>query len=192
MDELYESLIKGVRKSKHKVALFLCGTAGSGKTSSLQHILRDVKLTTTYVYINVDLFRDKVKNYYDVQELAYRAMKDGYSIVWDKTCRNTGDTMREIQEFKKHGYRTITAMLYVSLNTALDRVSKRTTQEVPEDVVRSIFRELSKKAERYMGIADEVFLYNNEHTLTLLFHREKKEITCVSNSKFYFDVSKYC
>ena len=195
MEELYAKLTKGVRKTKHKTVLFLCGSAGTGKTSSVQHVLRDAKLSTTFVYLNVDQLRDHITKYKQLQDLAYQIMKDGYNLVWDKTCRNVGDGLSELEQFKKHGYRTIVSMLYAELDTVVDRVAKRVNQPVPEDIVREIYQNLEDAAPRYLNksFIDEVFLYNNEHTLKLMFHRQKKQIQCHSpDTKFYFDVSEYC
>lgn len=189
-----DELVKGVRKPKHKIALFLCGSSGTGKTSSVNRVIEDAGLRTTFVYLNADKLRDTVRSYEALQELAFRIMKEGYSIVWDKTCRNVGETQKEIMEFKKHGYKTILSMLYANVDTVVKRVSSRTEQPIPEDVVRRIFRELRSKAERYLETdVDELFLYNNDRTLTLIFHKNKKHVTCLSpKTKFYFDISEYC
>lgn len=176
---------------KHKTVVFLCGSSGTGKTTSRDSILRDVKLKTSYVYLNIDMMRDKVKTYPELQTIAFRAMKEGYNLVWDKTCRNIQDTQNEIKAFKEHGYKTIFVMLYADLDTILKRLSSRTEQHVPEEIAKQIFKELSRKAERYMNNPniDELYLYNNDHSLKLIYHRSKKAVYCISpDSEFYFDV----
>ena len=189
-----DELIKGVRKPKHKVALFLCGSSGTGKTSSVKRVIEDAGLRTTFVYLNADQVRDTIKSYSALQETAFHIMKEGYSIVWDKTCRNTGETQKELVEFKKHGYKVVLAMIYANVDTVVKRVSKRVEQPIPEHIVRSIFRELRFKAERYLETdVDELLLYNNDRTLTLIFRKDKKHVTCLSpKTKFYFDISEYC
>jgi hypothetical protein len=179
------------RHKKHKTAVFLCGSSGAGKTSSLETILKDVKLKSSYAYLNIDTMRDKIKSYKELQETAFHIMKEGYNLVWDKTCRNVKDTTHEISEFKKSGYKTIGVIVYAELDTILARLSKRTEQPISEEIAKGIFNELSRKAEKYMNDPniDELFLYNNDHTLKLIYFKGKKEVHCLSpNSKFYFNV----
>ena len=196
MEEIYSRLTKGVRKPKHKVALFLCGASGTGKTTSRQTILDDIGLKTTYVYVNIDEIRPIVGLQETarpiVTQVVHKARDDGYSVVWDATCRNTKDILSEMSAFQEKGYRVVLAMVYADLKTAISRVKKRTTQDTTPEVAREIYTEFSRKAERYMNVG-ELYLYNNEHTAKLLLSKKDARIQCHHpEMKFYFDLKPYC
>ena len=199
MEEIYSHLTKGVRKPKHKVAIFLCGASGTGKTTSRSTVLKDVGLTTTYVYVNIDEIRPIVGLQETarpiVTQVVRQAREDGYSVVWDATCRNTGDIISEMKAFHEKGYRVVMAMIYTDLKTALSRVKERKTQDTSVDVAKGIYIEFSKKAYRYMNVdsIDELYLYNNENTAKLLLSRKNSKIYCHhTEMKFYFDIKPYC
>lgn len=195
MEEFYKKLTKGVRKSKDKIAIFICGSSGTGKTTSKDTLIKDAGLTRTFVYLNLDDNKDIIKTYAELQKVAYRVIEDGYNIVWDKTCRNTRDIFDELMVLKKKNYKTVISMVYAELGTVLKRVSLRTHQPVPPVILKSIYDELKRKAHRYMESphVDEIFLYNNQNTLKLIYHKEDNEVECISpESKFYFDLKPYC
>jgi predicted ABC-type ATPase len=183
---------------KRKIALFLCGGSGTGKTSSRERILLDAKLTTPYVYINVDTLRTELsqKEAQDmVHHLVEKSITEGKSFVLDATCRNTGTIIGYMNHAKQAGFKVVLSMVYASLATTLDRVERRTHQQVPVSVVKGIFTELKRKADRYMHVEsiDEVFLYNNEHTTTLLFTKQNDTISCRHpRMNFYFDIKQFC
>lgn len=200
MEELYEQITKGVRKpSKNKVGLFLCGTAGSGKTSGRDRFLHDAQVKTSFVYLNVDDIRQHTgsqeKARIIMKQLFHRIIEDGYSFLWDATCRNKSEVIESMHLVKSRGYKIVLGMVYASLKTALERIRKRTNQPLDESIARDIFRHMSQNAETYMSVSDidEIYLYNNERTFSLIFSRSKKTIKCVSpDTDFYFDVSEYC
>jgi len=201
MDEqVYAQIIKGVHKpKKHKIAVFLCGSSGTGKTTTKQQILDRAGLKGTYVDLNIDVVTQMIgsreKAFQMFGYLIRKTMAEGYSFLYDGTCRDKGSMMSRILMAKQSGYRTIMAMTYTSLQTALKRILGRTEQPVPEDVAREIYGQVSKVAEGFVTSKniDEVYLYNNEQTSTLMFHKAKKEIQCLhSDMNFYFDVSEYC
>ena len=105
MDEIYKSLTKGVRKPKQKVALFLCGAAGSGKTTSRSIFLDDVQMNTTFVTLNIDDVRsivgtqEKARNVF--VELVDKAIADGYSILYDATCRDKRNIIARMKQLKE-------------------------------------------------------------------------------------------
>jgi predicted ABC-type ATPase len=199
LDELYNSLIKGVRKPKHKLALFLCGAAGSGKTSSRSTFLRDAGITTTYVTLNLDEIRGVVGTQEEARkvfvELTNRVIENGYSLLYDATCRDTSNVIPRMKELKQKGYTVILGITFATERTILGRIQRRVDQPLDESIARDIYAHLKKNVEKYMSLdaIDEVYLYNNEQTTTLIYKRKGQRIYCVSpSSKFYFDVSKYC
>lgn len=183
---------------KKKIALFLCGGSGVGKTSSRERILLDAKLTTRYVYINLDDLRAKmpIKDAREeIVRILERTVTEGKSFVWDATCRNTGTIIEHMNYAKKHGYTVVLSMVYASLATTLERIERRTDQPVPKETIKGIYSELKRKAERYMHVEsiDQIFLYNNDHTTTLLFSRIHDTISCRHpGMNFYFDIKQFC
>jgi predicted ABC-type ATPase len=94
---------------------------------------------------------------------------------------------------KAKKYRVVIAIVYTTLPTALDRIRKRTHQPVPEDVVHDLHAFFKSKAERYMKLDVEIYLYNNETDFNLLLSKKHKKIVCRDgNADFYFDISPYC
>ena len=192
-DELFEFVTKNVRRAgKHKKAMFICGAAGTGKTSSRSKFMKDADITSSYVYLNPDNLGG---NQTLLTSLMTRCIKESYSFVFDATCRNKNYISSVMGKIHEAGYKIILFMTYASLGTALDRVKKRLSQPVPAPVVRDIYQHMKKNAETYMKLSfvDDLYLYNNEHTSKLIFERSKKGIKCVvPGEEFYFDVSKYC
>lgn len=198
-EEIYKSLTKGVRRPKHKVAMFMCGAAGTGKTSMRETFLKDIGMKSSFVYLNIDDIRKHVKSQEEAQvfikKLVSRTVDDGYSLMWDATCRNKSAILPAMESMKSKGYKIVLGMVYASLNTVLRRVAKRTEQPVEESIVRDIYQHMMKNAEVYMDkeFIDEIYLYNNEKTAILMFSKSDKSVQCHSpDLKFYFDVSKYC
>jgi predicted ABC-type ATPase len=199
MDQIYHDLTKGVRRPKHKIALFLCGAAGSGKTSSREMFLKDAKIQTTFVTLNIDAIRPLVGSQEATrpvfQDLIDKTIQDGYSFLYDGTCRDKNNITRRIRELKEKGYKVILGITYASLGTVLGRVQRRIDQPLEDTIVRDIYQHLKNHVENYMTMdgIDEIYLYNNEKSTKLIFTRKATRVTCLSpSSNFYFDVSKYC
>jgi predicted ABC-type ATPase len=199
MDEIYKSITKGVRKPKHKVALFLCGAAGSGKTTSRSTFLDDAQMKTTFVTLNIDNIRPIVGTQEKARdvfvELVDKTVADGYSILYDATCRDKRNVIARMKQLKEKNYKIVLGIMYASLDTVLERVERRKHQPLDESLVREIYQHLKKNVDTYMGLGeiDEVYLYNNEQTSKLIYVRKAKKVFCMSpESDFYFDVSKYC
>lgn len=198
--QVYAHLTTGVHKpKKHKIAVFLCGSSGTGKTSTKQQVLKDAGITGTFVDLNIDtvtqIVGSREKAFQMFGQLIRQTMEDGYSFLYDGTCRDKGNMARRILASKQKGYRTVMGMTYTSLDTALKRILGRTEQPVPENVAREIYHQVSDVAEGFVKSKniDEIYLYNNEHTSTLIFHKAKKAVQCFhSDMGFYFDVSEYC
>jgi predicted ABC-type ATPase len=197
MDDIYEKLTMGVRKpKKHKVALFLCGSAGTGKSTHKSKFVEDAGITSTYVYLNIDQVWDMLGKKGDISKeydsLVKKVITDGYSFVYDGTCRNFEKTHSIIKEAKAKGYHVKLTMVYTKLKTVLERLKKRKEQPLKEDLAKKIFEDISKIAKQYMHL-DELFLYNNDDELTLIYSKSANKINCVHpEMAFYFDVRNYC
>lgn len=197
-EEIYQRLTEKARKpKKHKLAIFVCGASGTGKSSMRYKFLNDAKIKTSFVYLNIDdikeVGREDARNIFNHSLL--RAIEDGYSIFYDGTCRNKRDVSDTMKLLKSRNYKIILGMTYTSLPVALKRLEDRQGQFVSESVARDIYQHMNKNAEVYMDMKeiDEVYLYNNENTTTLIFKKTEKEVQCLlPDEGFYFDVSKYC
>jgi predicted ABC-type ATPase len=199
MEDIYASITKGVRKPKNPVALFLCGAAGTGKTTLRNQFLHDAGMTTTFVTLNVDMVREIVGDQPTARtvfnQLTDRAISDGYSILYDATCRDKSNIVVRMKELKHKGYKLVLGIVYATRKTMLGRIQRRIDQPLDESVAQDIYSHLSKNVETYMSLKDidEVYLYNNETTAKLIFKRTAKKVYCISpTSAFYFDVSRYC
>jgi len=199
-EEIFYKITRNVRRpAKHKKAIFTCGAAGTGKTTNRSQFLKDAGLKTTHVYLNVDRLRylagSHEKGQILLKHLVKRTIDEKYSLLLDATCRDRKNIIDLMKTLKDAGYIIILGMTYAHLDTVIERASKRVTQPVNEEVVRDIYQHMKRNAEIYMNVddIDEVYLYNNEETSTLIFYRGRKRIQCLSpESEFYFDVSKYC
>jgi predicted ABC-type ATPase len=203
-DEIYQRLTAGVAKpKKNKLAIFICGASGTGKTSMRHKFLRDLKIKTTFVYLNLDDIKEvgleEARKL--LQAITSRVIEDGYSIFLDGTCRNKQETVDRIKTLKSKGYKVMVGMVYASLPVVLKRLDERRGQYVSESVAKDIYQHMKKNAETYINIKqiDELYLYTNETSPNLIvsFDNNKKQVTCVAGAEegleeFYFDVSKYC
>lgn len=199
MDDLYKHITKGIRKPKNRVAIFLCGAAGSGKTTTRTIFLQDVGMKTTYVTLNIDDIRAQVGTQEEARKvfvkLIDKTIEDGYSFLYDGTCRDRKNTVMRIKEAKQQGYTVILGITYASLGTVLKRIRKRVDQPLDSELARDIYNHLKRNVETYMSIddVDELYLYNNEKSTKLIFYRDDKKVTCIDpEAQFYFDVSNYC
>lgn len=199
MEEIYKSLTKGIRRSKNKTIVFLCGASGSGKTTSRQTILNEIKMKNTYITINLDdITKYDIK--YDeartiLKQLFTKSVKDGYNILYDGTCRFPSYVRNLMEETVNEKYKIILVINYAELSTVVRRVKQRVDQPMPSNLVKQVYSEISKNASKYMNMdqIDELYLVSNEEGSKIIFSRKDKEIKCISpESSFYFDVSKYC
>jgi hypothetical protein len=199
-EELFKRLtVTATRPSKYRKAIFSCGASGVGKTSGKESFLKEAGIKTSFVYISLDKIRLITGNNETAQTMLdyiiKRTISRGYSFFWDATCRNKNAIIDAMKKSKEKGYKIIFAMTYAKLDTALKRVKERITQQTPEVIVRDIYQHMQKNAEVYMDLSeiDEMYLYNNDKTSTLIFYKDKKKIECIHpEMNFYFDVSKYC
>lgn len=194
-DELYTRITKGVRKpTKNKVALLSCGASGTGKTTSRTRFIRDSGMRSTFVMLNQDNYwkYNDARSLY--KKLFMRTIDDGYSFLFDGTCRNVGDIIRLINGLHDHGYIVKLSITYAKLRTTMERLRNRKEQAIKPDLALNIYNEVKRKIEVLMkSNVDEIYLYDNESTTRLIYHRTAKKISCfMPDSDFYFDISKYC
>jgi len=197
-DEVFSRITQGIAKpKKNKLAIFICGSSGTGKTTMRHKFLRDARIKTTFVYLNLDDIKEvgleEARKL--LQSLTKRVIEQGYSLFYDGTCRNKQDTIETMKTLKSKDYKIILGMTYTSLPTALKRLDERRGQYVSESVAKDIYQHMTKNAETYMDLKhiEELYLYNNEENVTLIFKKTNKRVECLMpESDFYFDVSKYC
>jgi predicted kinase len=174
------------------IGLLVCGPSGVGKTTNINKMLENAGIKEELFLIDPD--KRKEETHKERSNLAYESAKDmvvnGKNFVYTATCANH---TKLIKLMKARKYRIVVAIVYTSLPVALERIRKRTEQPVPEDVVEDLHRFFKTKAERYMKLPVDIYLYNNETDFNLLFSRKNKKIVCRDrDSDFYFDVSRYC
>ncbi len=197
-DEIFKRITTGVAKpKKYKIAIFSCGASGTGKSSMRDKFIRDAKVKTSLVYLNIDNIKELGREEARVvlNKLIDKSIDEGYSIFYDGTCRNKKDTTELMKKLKSKDYKIIVGITYTTLPTALKRLEDRRGQYVSETVARDIYQHMKKNAETYMSVdqIDELYLYTNEETTKLIFKRKEKQIDCIlPDEDFYFDVSKYC
>lgn len=173
-------------------AFFVCGPPGTGKSSHIKDMLKLAGIRGKYILIDPDHLEGST--HLEKSQKAVELVKDSItgkkSFVYVATCGGLKQMMSFLSSASD--FRTVVAIPYTKLSTALDRISKR-EQVTPEEVSRDLHAFFAKKAEAYMTIKnlDEIYLYNNETEFNLLFSRKKKKIVCTPG-EFYFDVSPYC
>lgn len=198
-DLLYAHITKGVRKpSKNKVALLSCGASGAGKTTSRKRFIEDSGMRSTFVTLNLDDYWKHAKSREEARalyrNLVTRTIDDGYSFLFDATCRYTPDVSKLINSLHNRGYIVKLSITYAKLRTILERVSKRVHQPVNPFFAKHVYEEIKKNIENLMKEdLDEIYLYDNESTTRLIYHKTAKKISCLMpEADFYFDISKYC
>jgi len=177
-----------------KFGLFVCGPPGIGKSTHIDEMLKNAKISNKFILIDPDLLEGEthLKKSEKSVELVKESIKSNKSFVYVATCGGLKVIMGFLSSMKKSGFKTIVAIPYTKLSTALERISKR-QQETPEEVSKDLYSFFSKKAEAYMKLKniDEIYLYNNETEFNLLYIRKHKKITCTPG-EFYFDITPYC
>ena len=179
-----------------KYGFLCCGPSGVGKSSNIHKMLENAKLNKDDFSI---IDPDKLEGTHTEQsskslELVYDSIKNNKSFVYVATCGGTKIIMDILLKLKKRKFRSIVAITYTSLPIALNRISQRYEQLVPEEVVEDLHKFFKTKAERFMSLSniDQIYLYNNNTNFNLLLSKKAKKIVCSENDEFYFDISKYC
>lgn len=177
-----------------KFGFLICGPSGTGKSSHVTEMLKNANITQKFLLIDPD----KLEGIHSEQskkalELVYEQIEKNKNFVYIATCGGMKIIQTILKKMKEKKMRSIVAIPYIKLSTALERVKKRTEQIVSEEVIKDLHSFFNTKAERYMKLnnLDEIYLYNNETDFNLLYSKIKDKITCTSG-EFFFDISKYC
>ena len=198
-DSLYNSVVSGVPAGK--IAIFICGATGTGKTTVREQLLKRIGATAKMVSLNIDELHEKYPSasHEELRPIYERLMNQvvtsGLPFVYDGTCRNRRTVMNVMQAVKQRGYTVILGITYTTLPTAIDRAMKRTQRPLPEDIVRDVYQDIEQKAESFFNLKelDEVYLFNNEKDPLIILEKRKGRVSCLGKERgFYFDVSKYC
>lgn len=198
MESTYELLKKGVRKPKHKQAIFMCGVSGAGKSTFHDQYLKDMGLRTTHIFLNLDHIWSLTKHSESrdiFKQLIFKTIEDGYSFYYEGTCRSPKYIVPKMELAKQKGYTLKLGFVYADLGIVLQRIKERVHQPTTQDFAKLVYAQVRKHAKEYMDydLFDEIYLYNNSYTSKLIFKKTKKEIHCISpDSHFYFDVAEYC
>jgi predicted ABC-type ATPase len=177
------------------IGFLVCGPSGVGKTTHFNTMLQNAGIKEEVFLIDPD--KRKEDSHEERSRLAYEAVKDmisrGKNFGYTATCGGNKAVDELIMLMRQNKYRIIIAIVYTSLPVALERIRKRTHQLVPDIVVEDLHTFFKTKAERFMKLPVDIYLYNNETDFNLLFSRKNKKIVCRDqDSDFYFDVSRYC
>ena len=178
------------------IGLLICGPSGVGKTSNINKMLMNAGISAQEL-IDIDPDERKEETHEERSKAALELVKytidRGYKFYYTATCGGMRIINDLVKRMKAKKYHIIVAIVYTSLPVALERIRKRTHQPVPEDVIRDLHAFFKSKAERFMNIDAEIYLYNNETDFNLLLSKKNKKIVCRDgNSDFYFDISRYC
>lgn len=173
----------------------MCGPSGVGKSSNINKMLENAGVLEKLVTIDPD--RRKEETHEERSKSALEQVKTiietGLSFCYTATCGGTQLVNDLIKRMKANNYRIIVAIVYTSLPVALERIRKRTHQPVPEEVVKDLHAFFKTKAERFMKLPVDIYLYNNETDFNLLLSRKNKRVVCRHHdADFYFDISRYC
>jgi predicted ABC-type ATPase len=179
------------------VGVLICGAPGTGKSTYVHKVLENAGFEGEFVLVDPD--KIKADTHAEQSKMAFELLEETVSekkdVVYVGSCLSVGTLNNIMKEMKRKKYRTVVAVSYTSLSTALKRLAERKDQPLDSDIASEVHRYFATKAERYMNLhsIDEIYLYNNETNFNLLFSRKKKKITCSDpEGEFYFDVSKYC
>lgn len=178
-----------------KYAMFVCGPSGVGKSSNIDEMLKHAGIKHDFLLIDPDKLEGTHSEQSDsaIQKV-HESIQSEKSFIFQGTCGGIRLMKEFLSESKKHKFKTIVAIVYTSLPTAIQRISERKEQLVPQEVIEDLHSFFKTKAERYMKLEniDEIYLYNNEKQFSLLLSKKHKRIICRDKHDFYFDISKYC
>jgi len=176
------------------VGFLVCGPSGVGKTSNFNKMLYNAGISEDVFLIDPDNRSETTHE--ERSALALEAVKEAIekkkNFGYAATCGGMRILNDLIDRMKAKNYHIIVSVVYTALPIALERIRKR-SQQVPEDVVKDLHAFFKTKAERFMKLPVEIYLYNNETDFNLVWSKKNKRVACLDpDSAFYFDISKYC
>jgi predicted ABC-type ATPase len=177
------------------IGFLFCGPSGVGKNTHFKTMLKNAGIEKELLLIDPDKRKEEIHK--ERSELAYEEVKEAITKKKDfgyfSSCVGFKRIYEMVSEMQQNNYRIIVAIVYTSLPVALERTRKRMNQLVPDIVVEDLHAFFKTKAERFMNLPVEIYLYNNETDFNLLLSKKKKKIVCRDgNTDFYFDISRYC
>jgi predicted ABC-type ATPase len=201
---------------KEPYAFFMCGAAGSGKSSLTKSITAE-KGVQDYILADPDIALSVIP--WDAEKkgkcrtvctalladlLVPKYLESKHHIVLDFTCRDSRMLQMMLKKAKKEKYTTVLVEVYVSEETAQRRVKERqakTGRVVDEKTVSYIYGQFKDLAKDYIEEIvypfDEVYLYNNneDNVAPMLLFKKDSETTkpcLVEDGEFYFDYQTEC
>lgn len=176
------------------IGFLICGPSGVGKTSHFREMLSNAGIRKDIQLFDPDTRTEKSHEERSAAtlEAVKNAISEGHDFGYTATCGGMRIVNDLIQTMNAKKYRVIVAIVYTSLPVALERIRKRTHQPVAEDVIRDLHAFFKTKAERFMKMDAEIYLYNNETDFNLLLSKKKKIVCRDGDRDFYFDISRYC
>jgi len=176
--------------------ILICGPPGTGKSTNIQKMLDQAGFDEDYILADPDkLPGEHTEQSVKALELVDEAISSKKSVVYVAACHGIRTVSAILKKMKSHKYRTVVAISYTTIPTALKRIAARTHQPLDADIASEVHQFFKTKAERYMTLAniDELYLFNNETDFNLLLSKKKKKVVCTDPSGvFFFDISKYC
>jgi predicted ABC-type ATPase len=174
------------------IGLLICGPSGVGKSSNIQKIFQRVGTHPDILDPDKRSEKEHSERSAKTLEQVYEYIQSRKEFAYVATCGGISIIKDLLKKMKDQGYRTVMVIVYTSLETAIERVAQR-EQHTPEEVIRDLHAFFTRKAEYYMKArnVDQLLLYNNESTFSLLLDKKGKRIHC-SKGSFYFDISSYC
>lgn len=141
---------------KNKIAVFVCGSGGAGKSTFIKNNLNtfahiDVDIAYEKLLIEsglglkiIDFDEEKTKYSYSLFEKAkiqnddlfYNSVSNSKNIVIDGIGRDSNIILNQRKYLENFGYNTFMIMIYVDLNLCIDRVKSRERvykQNITED-----------------------------------------------------------
>lgn len=178
------------------IGLLICGPSGVGKTSNINKMLENAGIRAKEL-VGIDPDQQKQKTHEERSKAALDLVKETIDLnkpfYYTATCGGNQVVNDLLMRMHAKKYRIVVAIVYTTLSTALERIRKRTEQPVPDIVVEDLHAFFKTKAERFMKLPVEIYLYNNETDFNLLYSRKNKKIVCRDgDADFYFDISRYC
>jgi predicted ABC-type ATPase len=175
------------------IGILICGPSGVGKTSNLSKIFDKVGVHPEILDPDKRSEKEHSERSSKTLEQVHEYISEKKEFAYVATCGGITIIKDVLKKMKYQGYKTIVVIVYTSIETAIERISKR-EQHTPQEVILDLHQFFSKKAEYYMKApnVDELLLYNNETKFLLLLDKKDKKIHCHKKESFFFDISPYC